>query len=327
MQILAIVVSLAIALVGIALFAKTIGHIVSVIKLGQPADRSDHPGQRTVTMLRESLLHTRMLQWSHVGVLHWFVAVSFVGLFLSLVTAFGQLFDAHFALPVIGHWVVFEWVTEILSWAGLLTILPLMIIRLRHRPSGSEGRYSRFYGSRNWQGYYVEYTILGVVLCILALRGLEYGLAAQLGEASKWHFPLTWFLGEAVTGWPVSRLENAVYLVAMLKIVISFAWMITISLNATMGVAWHRFTVWAEHLVQAQRAAGPSPGSCSRSASAGSRSTSRTSRSWSTTRRWARARSRASPGRAYGLHHLTRSAAGASQCPAWNTHKTLSPEG
>jgi len=30
----------------------------------------------------------------------------------------------------------------------------------------------------------------------------------------------------------------------MVKILISFAWMITISLNATMGVAWHRFTAW-----------------------------------------------------------------------------------
>jgi Fe-S oxidoreductase len=244
MQIFAIVVSLAVALVGIALFAKTIGYMVSVIKLGQPVSRSDKPGQRTATLLRESLLHTRMLQWSHIGVLHWFVAVSFVGLFLSLVTAFGQLFDARFALPVLGHWVVFEWVTEILAWAGLIAIAGLIVIRLRHRPGGEEGRYSRFYGSRTWQAYYVEYTILGVVLCILALRGLEYGLASQLGEASKWHFPLTWFLGQGFTGWPESRLENAIYLVAMVKILISFAWMITLALNATMGVAWHRFTAW-----------------------------------------------------------------------------------
>src|SRR4051794_19393427 len=231
MQIFAIVVSLAVALVGIALFAKTIGYMVSVIKLGQPVSRSDKPGQRTATLLRESLLHTRMLQWSHIGVLHWFVAVSFVGLFLSLVTAFGQLFDARFALPVLGHWVVFEWVTEFLAWAGLIAIAGLIVIRLRHRPGGEEGRYSRFYGSRTWQAYYVEYTILGVVLCILALRGLEYGLASQLGEASKWHFPLTWFLGQGVTGWPESRLENAIYLVAMVKILISFAWMITLALN------------------------------------------------------------------------------------------------
>ncbi|MEJ7741901.1 MAG: heterodisulfide reductase-related iron-sulfur binding cluster [Nocardioidaceae bacterium] len=40
------------------------------------------------------------------------------------------------------------------------------------------------------------------------------------------------------------ELESLVYLVAMLKIVISFTWMIVLSLNTTMGVAWHRFTAF-----------------------------------------------------------------------------------
>ncbi|HEU4947903.1 MAG TPA: (Fe-S)-binding protein [Kribbella sp.] len=242
MQILAIVVSLAITLVGVALFAKTIGYMVSVVRLGQPTSRTDHPGQRTATLARESLLHTRMLQWSHIGALHWFVAFGFIGLFLSLVTAFGQLFDAHWALPVIGHWFVFEWVTEFLTWTGLLAIVGLILIRLGNLPKGERARYSRFFGSRAWQAYYVEYTILGVLICILLLRGLEYALAGD--EASKFHFPLTFSIGDAFSGLSTNALVNSIYLVAMVKIVISFAWMITIALNATMGVAWHRFTAW-----------------------------------------------------------------------------------
>jgi Fe-S oxidoreductase len=39
-------------------------------------------------------------------------------------------------------------------------------------------------------------------------------------------------------------LETWVYAVAGLKIAISMAWLITISLNLTMGVAWHRFLVF-----------------------------------------------------------------------------------
>ena len=39
-------------------------------------------------------------------------------------------------------------------------------------------------------------------------------------------------------------METLVYPVAMIKIVISITWLITIARNITMGVAWHRFTAW-----------------------------------------------------------------------------------
>ncbi|HEX2361366.1 MAG TPA: (Fe-S)-binding protein, partial [Jiangellaceae bacterium] len=118
-------------------------------------------------------------------------------------------------------------------------IAVLIAIRLRAHPART-GRTSRFTGSRMWQGYYVEATVIGVGVCILVLRGLEYALGA--GDAS--HFPSTFFIGDALSGLPTSGLENLVYFVAALKIVISMAWLIVIALNVTMGVAWHRFTAF-----------------------------------------------------------------------------------
>jgi Fe-S oxidoreductase len=47
-----------------------------------------------------------------------------------------------------------------------------------------------------------------------------------------------------MSGLSESALANVIYLIAMLKIVISFTWMIVISRNLTMGVAWHRFSVF-----------------------------------------------------------------------------------
>ena len=183
-----------------------------------------------------------MLQWSRIGVVHWFVAFGFIGLFLTLVTAFGQLFDPHLALPVIGHWFVFEWVSEFLTWTGLISIIGLMAIRLRNRRGARSGRYSRFFGSTAWQAYYVEYTILGVLICILLLRGA--GVRARRAATTVPLPDHVLHRRGALRRLSEQALENAVYLVAMIKIVISFAWMITISLNATMGVAWHRFTAW-----------------------------------------------------------------------------------
>jgi Fe-S oxidoreductase len=240
MQAAAIVVSVAITLVAVALAARAVGQMVSVIRLGQPVNgRTDQPGRRTVTMLRETLGHTRMLKWGIVGASHWFVFIGFGLLFFTLLTAYGQLVDAEYALPLIGHAHPFEWISELITWAMLIGIGVLVAIRLRSHPART-GWNSRFTGSRMWQGYYVEATVIGVGVCILVLRGLEYALGA--GDAS--HFPLTFFIGDALAGLPTSSLENLVYLVAAVKIVISMAWLIVIALNVTMGVAWHRFTAF-----------------------------------------------------------------------------------
>src|SRR5690606_31316555 len=59
--------------------------------------------------------------------------------------------------------------------------------------------------------------------------------------ATATHYPLTGWLGELFSGMSAGAIENAIIVIATIKIVISFAWMITIALNPTMGVAWHRF--------------------------------------------------------------------------------------
>ena len=118
-----------------------------------------------------------------------------------------------------------------------------MAIRQRQHPRTPGAAAAAFFGSTFWQAYYVELTILGVVLCILTLRGLEYALARRPARAtaSALHFPLTFFIGTAFAGLSVGALEAAIVVVAALKILISMAWLITISLQPTMGVAWHRF--------------------------------------------------------------------------------------
>ena len=238
MRVVAVVLALATSVVGVALFVRAVLAIVGVVKLGRPAvGRADRPGARWRHMLAETLGHTRMLQWGSIGAAHWLVFVAFGALFLTLVTAYGQLFDPRFALPVIGHWVVYEWASELIAWGGLLAIVFLMAVRFGLR---NGGRASRFFGSRTWQAVYVELTILGIVLCVLALRAMEFRLLGP--ETDRWHFPLTWFLLPA--GVPAAVLETGIAVVAALKIVISMAWFVTIGLNTTMGVAWHRFTAW-----------------------------------------------------------------------------------
>jgi Fe-S oxidoreductase len=246
MQVAAIVLALAATAVGVALFARTVGTIVGTVRLGQPdGRRTNAPATRTVTLVREFLGHTRMARLPVVAAAHWFVMVSFGLLFFSLVTAYGQLFDPHFAIPFLGHFAPFEWLTEAIAWLSLIGILTLMAIRQKQHPrnAAKDGRRSRFFGSTFWQAYYVELTILGVVICVIALRGLEYALGKQVGDgwASALHFPLTFWFGTAFTGLGRGALENAIIVVATVKILISMAWFITVALQPAMGIAWHRF--------------------------------------------------------------------------------------
>ena len=234
----AIVVALAISLVGVVIFARAVRTIIGVVKLGRPIPgRRDQPGQRWKHLLAETLGHTRMLQWNTIGAAHWFVFVAFGALFFTLLTAYGQLFDPRFALPVIGHWVPYEAASELIAWAGLGSILYLITVRVL---SPNRRRTSRFFGSRSWQAYYVEFTILGIVLCVLALRALEYQLLGA--QTSRLHFPTTWFLLPVPL--PVPVVETAIVVISSVKIIISMAWFIVIGLHSTMGVAWHRFTAW-----------------------------------------------------------------------------------
>ena len=242
LQVAAAVVAAVVTLAAVALFVRTISAFVARFRLGQPESRTDEPGARTLTLAREFLGHTRMARKPAVAAAHWVVMISFGLLFLTLVTAYGQLLDPEFALPLIGHVAPYEWLTELFGWGAVVGILALIVVRQRRHP-GREGRRSRFWGSDMGQAYFVEAVILGVGLCIVALRALEYALGRARGEewADATHFPLTSWLGGLLDGWSAGALESAVVLVALAKILISMTWMIVIARTPTMGVAWHRF--------------------------------------------------------------------------------------
>jgi Fe-S oxidoreductase len=246
LQTVALVVAVSVTAAGVALFAATIGRVVAVLRLGQPdPTRTDALGVRLVTAVREVLGHTRMLRRPVVGVAHFLVMVGFVALVGTLVTAYGQLVEPTFALPYIGHWPPYAWFVEVIAWLTGIGILALVAVRQLQGPrAADEPRRSRFYRSTTWQAYYVEATILAIVVCVLSLRALEYAREAVdgTGRADLLHYPLTAWLGAGLTGLGVGTLAAAVVVVATLKIVVSMAWFVVIGLTPTMGVAWHRFT-------------------------------------------------------------------------------------
>ncbi|OUZ09171.1 Fe-S cluster protein [Aeromicrobium sp. PE09-221] len=247
MSLVAGIISLAVTAVAVSLAVVGIRQMLRVIRAGQPAvGRTDQPTKRLGTMLKETVLHTRMLQWTWVGIMHWFVFAGFIYLSTAVLTGYFQVWDPHFLLPIIGTWYPFVWLTEILSWLTVIGIAYLIYIRQKNHPRKLD-RKSRFFGSTFWQAYFVELIILGEGLAGIFIRAAEYRLLQVEGSdhANFAHFPLTGWIGETLFGGlSASGAETVIVLVALSKILMAMVWLAVIARNITMGVAWHRFSAW-----------------------------------------------------------------------------------
>ncbi|MEI7560861.1 MAG: (Fe-S)-binding protein [Actinomycetes bacterium] len=225
--------------VAVGIFAFRSYQLFKKISAGQKdPSRFINKRKRFTNMLREVLTHTKMLNFTATGIAHWFVMVGFFALLGTLVTAYGQLIKPDFALPIIGHFVGYEFFAELIAWLtgiGIVTLIGIRQVTRFKKPARS----SRFYGSGNKKAYYVEATILAIVFCVIALRGLEGALDGV--TSWNWHYALSYPAVVAFNSLNKTQIENLIQIIAFTKIVVSMVWFIVIGINLTMGVAWHRF--------------------------------------------------------------------------------------
>jgi Fe-S oxidoreductase len=229
-------ISYLITAIALVFLTVRVRYLISLYKKQQPdPTRSGDKSARLKNMLKEVLGHTKMLNFTGTGIAHWFVMIGFGALFGTLVTAYGQVIKPDFALPIIGHFVLYELFSEVIAALTGISIVALIGIRQVTRFR----MLNRFSGSGMGKAYYVEATILAIVFCVFALRGLEGALAGK--ESWNWHYAISWPAVLFFDSWSQTAIENAIVIVATLKIVTSMTWFIVIAANLTMGIAWHRF--------------------------------------------------------------------------------------
>jgi Fe-S oxidoreductase len=233
------IIAYLLTVVAIGIFTFRSFQLFKKISAGQsdPA-RFLNKGQRAKNMLREVLTHTKMLNFTATGIAHWFVMVGFFSLLGTLITAYGQLLNPEFALPIIGHFVGYEFFVESIAWLtgiGIVTLIGIRQVTRFKKPA----RASRFYGSGNKKAYYVEATILAIVFCVIALRGLEGALAGV--SSWNWHYALSYPAVAFFNSMSADQIENLIQVFAFTKIAVSMVWFIVVGVNLTMGIAWHRF--------------------------------------------------------------------------------------
>ncbi|RNL84387.1 (Fe-S)-binding protein [Halostreptopolyspora alba] len=248
------VITTAFAVVGAAVFAYGIRHMVRTVGIGRPveSERKGPFGQRLTTTLIETLGHTRMLKWRWVGVAHWFVMVSFPLLVFTVAEAHGEVWDPHFHLPIIHDWTIYGLAIEVIAGVSLAAITGLAIYRQVRGPRRA-GRDSRFTNSRAWHAYYVESYIFGLLAAIFVIRGFK--VALDDFPFPVWATPLSHALGAVL---PAS--EAGLALVAAFKLVISWTFFVVLGLVLTMGIGWHRFTAPVNIFFKRDAEGGPALG-------------------------------------------------------------------
>ncbi|MEV0649164.1 (Fe-S)-binding protein [Phytomonospora sp. NPDC050363] len=238
LNIVALAIVAVVSAAAVVMVVRTALRMVAVIRLGaSDKTRTDRAGKRVATMVKETLGHTRMLQWGVVGAAHWFVFIAFGALLPTLVEAYIQVVDPEAAIPWFSHWPVWTLASELIAITMLIGILTLIVIRQLNLPSRRPK--SRFEGSRMWQAYYVEITIVAIGVCEFLLRSL---VIAEGADIPAWASPIGYGLSKLYTAG--DGVLAAITIVAMVKILVSMAWFMVIARNITMGVAWHRFTAF-----------------------------------------------------------------------------------
>ncbi|WP_018349518.1 (Fe-S)-binding protein [Longispora albida] len=235
-QIVATSIAIGVTVVAIVMFARAVGSMIKIVRLGQPdPTRTDSIPQRVATTLRETLGHTRMLKWTWIGVAHWFVFVGFFSLAFTVAEAMGEVVNPEFELPIIGGWAPYGLAMEFIATALIICIVALTVVRQVNRRKAQ----SRFRGSAMGQAYYVEFTITMIGVCILLIRGFKD--AAGHFPYPTWSAPISHGLGAIL---PSKGALTMVTIIALIKLLVSWIFFIVISKNLTMGVAWHRFAAF-----------------------------------------------------------------------------------
>ena len=255
------IIAYLLTVVAVGIFSFRAFQLFKKISSGQKdSARFNNKGKRFKNMVVEVLSHTKMLNFTATGIAHWFVMVGFFALLGTLITAYGQLINPSWSLPLIGHFVGYELFAEliaVLTGIGIVTLIGIRQVTRFVR----KGKRSRFYGSGNKKAYYVEATILAIVFCVIALRGLE-GAAENISSWS-WHYALSYPAVLFFSNYSPDQIESLIKVVAFTKIVISMVWFIVVGINLTMGVAWHRFlaffNIFFKRNASKENALGPLP--------------------------------------------------------------------
>ena len=199
------IVGVLLTVVILALAGKRGWFLFSIARSGKPAvGRTKDAPKRVQAEAIEVLGQKKLLKWTIPGLAHVFAFWGFLVLGLTILEAYGALFIADFAVPVIGTWPVVGFLEDLFGVLVFVGIVIFAVLRLTNNPA-THGRDSRFFGSHTKGAWLILFMIFNVVWTLFLYRGAQINTGVfpfKSGAfASEWTASLLAPLGEGANEW------------------------------------------------------------------------------------------------------------------------------
>ena len=177
-------IGLGVTAVMFAIAGRRFFWLFRLIAAGQPApDRFKDLGKRVKAEVVEVGGQRKLLKWPVPGAAHAMTFWGFTILLLTIIEAYGDLFQRNFHIPLIGQTAVIGFVEDFFTVAVLVALCVFTVIRFQHSPK-RENRRSRFFGSHTTAAWITLGLIAGVMISLLLYRG---------AQVNTGNFPYGWW--------------------------------------------------------------------------------------------------------------------------------------
>jgi len=234
----ALAIGLLMTVVALGIAGRRVHMLTQLFRSGQrrPSTPPLDPRSMVQAETVEVLGQRKLLKWTVPGLAHFFTFWGFLVLGLTIVEAFGALFDPEFSFPVIDQWGWVAFLEDFFGVAVLVGIVVFTAIRIRQNPS-RRGRLSRFYGSHTAAAWLVLFMIFNVIWTLFLYRG------AQINTGNFPYPPGGAFASQVVADWlaPLGEVGNerveTVGILLQIGVVLGFLVLVVYSKHLHIGLA------------------------------------------------------------------------------------------
>ncbi|HVC74626.1 MAG TPA: (Fe-S)-binding protein, partial [Mycobacteriales bacterium] len=233
-----LVLGLLFTVAALAVAGRRVWWLSRLIRTGQPAPgRLDRVPARLRAEVAEVFGQRKLLTWSVPGVAHFLTFWGFIVLILTIVEAWGGLFDRDFHIPGIGRWPAIGFVEDLFAVGVLVGIVTFAILRIRQAPARRQ-RESRFYGSHTRAAWVILGMIALVVITLLIYRGAQINTGVFPFGDSPWAFA-SWTVAKVLhpLGADANDVIETVFLLANVAVILAFLVIVTYSKHLHIALA------------------------------------------------------------------------------------------